>query len=98
MSETKPTVKRAVRYFAGKPTGSYFCSDGSPEYGNTCGHEHRSYEAAERCAARQEAPGFGEWRVDAYSDDDLDFRRQLRTNSRAARRQAGARQAQEATS
>ena len=57
-AEDKTMAKRY--YYAGKPTGSYHSSDGSPEIGNTCGHQHRTEAAAERCAAHCEAPGFSE--------------------------------------
>lgn len=33
------------------------------EGGPVCGHSHRSWAAAQRCARSQEAPGFREWAV-----------------------------------
>ncbi len=47
-------------FMAGRPTGSWM-ETGKPEIGSRCEHRHRSLRAAEKCARRQEAPGFSEW-------------------------------------
>jgi len=42
-------------YAAGMLTGA-LRTDGTTEIGNTCGHEHRSREAAAACANKQRGP------------------------------------------
>ena len=61
-----------MRYFfvTGRPTGAFF-EDGKPEIGTRCEHRHRSLRAAEKCARRQEAPGFKEWIVCEMRSDGL---------------------------
>jgi len=50
-----------AKWIAGK-FGGYRGDGSGREVTNACGHEHRSREAAEKCAAKQGNPGTG-WEV-----------------------------------